>query len=682
MYFSQNRFWIVDYTSTKAAKVLFEMFQLPSLSTVVSCDLEYAIELIGTDMHLSILDLFGPSVQNCPRLPWLALSRRGCMVLYIMIVVLQQCAQATDQGDPVLAARISRYWSGKKKSYLIIAASNPHRAQFPPLTFVDEDAKQMKVFFENLNYHPLQDPIIGDDASYDNIQTALDSIHHGHNENEVIVVYFSGHGRYGPQDRDVLLVVNGSEMHLSDWVRTARGGTADQPSYKGQLVFILDACDSGNGVWRTDLLPAELQLPTVIIASSTVDERSLQRLDSNVSAFSSVIRQAVTTDWAIADADGDGFLEYRELKQYASRALHDLYTTHKLMAQMHPEGNTDGPFYLHYDGSKDQRPTSYEHYLFETEDYAPEVLSNKATVLSAREDSLVPPTIPGSLSSMAAKIPDDVPLPDLALGYKALAKGQFTQALDYFRRSKASNASSSYKVAAADLGIARTKLFAGDYKNAFVSYDLARLYFGNDSATILAECGVTAALSGDLDTGAVYLNYANYIASKVSEPSGVGATIVKAVYLPFRALVGVSARQSTDVGKAESLRILQSLAVVAARQNNNVAKSQLFDQSVSLSSTLAKSQSPENQRIAALGFANAAELRTETGPGNFKAALSLYERADTLFEKLGDTSLEYASMLQGYAQALDNSNKPILAAAKRLKATKQIESTVDIFKNE
>src|SRR5258708_3151161 len=82
---------------------------------------------------------------------------------------------------------------------------------------------------------------------------------------------------------------DGSEMALSDGVRRAGGGpNTRDPSYTGQLIFILDACDSGNGIFETDLSVSELKtLPTILLTSSSANQKSRKLKNRNVSAFTS-----------------------------------------------------------------------------------------------------------------------------------------------------------------------------------------------------------------------------------------------------------------------------------------------------------------------------------------------------------------------------------------------------------
>lgn len=583
-------------------------------------------------------------------------------------MIALQYPYAVAQADAQLKQRIADWWTHKPKSYLIIAASQPrNRDDFPPIPFVENDVLEMKKFFENtLHYHPLMDAITGPGANFTNVEAALESIHHGHNDKETIVVYFSGHGNYGAgpdAQQDVVLILNdGSEQHLADWVRWARGRRTDgTPSYNGDLIFILDACDSGNGVWRTALTPPELELPTIILASSTVGQRSLQRLDANMSAFSSVVRKAIVEDWDAADQDNDGFIEYRELKDYATIALSKLEQDKKITATMHPEGNTDKHLFIQYDIAKDTSRGTFDHWQLVAEKIIPEALSGSATTLNARADTLVSPTVPGEAKTLAALIPENSDLSDTGRGYKALALGKFNEALTHFRAARAAHLNSPYDVAVAELGVARTKLFAGDYKNASAFYESARAYYGDAKADLLAEAGVNAALSGDTGRADAYLASAYSVESDRLRSGG------------NRAL-----RASRSLIQANALRALQSQTVVASMSKKltpTKESSQEIDHmlqaSVSLSSTLEKSQSKDAQRTAALAFANAAEIQKESGKS--KPALELYKHAETLFDKVDDKSPEYASMLNTYAETLKESNKADLALQKSNKAV-QIQS--------
>jgi hypothetical protein len=577
-------------------------------------------------------------------------ASRNMRILVTLLCVALCSLRAHAQGAPGPTDPkeiISNWWAKKPKWYLIITASNPHWNLYEPISWVDKDGDNVKRILESFRYRPLHDPLVGDDASTSKVGDAIESIHNGHGKNDIIVVYFSGHGHRGPQDTDLHLILNStSDMLLSDWVRAARGGTADNPSYQGELVFIVDACDSGNGVWRTSLTLRDFQLPIAVLASSSVDQLSRKLKDKDASAFTSVFERGTTTDWSGADDNNDGFLEYRELRQFEENELAKLATAKKIDVAMHPEGYTDQPLFIFYDKTKDHNLQSSMHKRLITEHIIPDYVSTAVTQLNVRNGSLLAPTLPPEMRVLASSVEDSGDLPPLAQGYKALAEGRFGEAKDLFTRAKsaARDIQSPYAMASANVALARAEVLSGSSARASYYYAAGGAYLNVSGSELVAETGANLVRSGDIQRGIDLLSFAYRTGSTALDPQEVLGLDPLVVTQSLAIAFAIGGR-GADAKEPLAASIEHSQSALA--------------ESVSASGKLSKSKSVFDVRVAALTYANAAAINDLDG--DQKTALHLYKQSAALFDQIQDDTNEYATMLGSYSEALSNANKPALA---------------------
>jgi len=595
---------------------------------------------------------------------------RSKSVIVLGVALLSICTQAQISTTKGIQDRISAYWKAKRKWYLIITASKPvNRPEFPAIDWVDKDGSDMKKVFDKLGYLPLRDPLKGSDVTTGNVIAALDAVN-GILANQTVIVYFSGHGVHGAGNTDLHLILNdGSEMTLTDWVHEARGGKDYRdPAFKGELIFIIDACDSGNGIFKTGLTAEEWQFPTIMLTSSTVDEKSRKRNDMDASAFSSTLENAASSDWNRADENHDGFLDYLELKHFAQRELDTLYTNHTISARMKPEGVTDQPLFIAYDQTQDSYVDSYDHWLLLSEGVLPEEISSAASIVNIRNGALVPPTIPEGLKSIASLIPDNGYVSALGRGYKALAEGRYDAAGQHFRTARSDQQASTLSIAAANAGLARLYFFQSDFKKASLYYLTAAKYYGGDNKQLLGEIGVSAALGGDLLAANQYLSFASNLGEQSDEPSALVGTLKAPLHvLGFQKH---KVNYSAAYEDASYAAVGQSAGVIAALSGDSDKAQSQFKRTTTISDKVARDGYAPDLRKSALVYANGAEIDQFLNTDDSRV-LEYYAKAAQLFEQAGDRSSEYVSMLLNYGKALQHANKnqmadTVIARAKAL----------------
>ncbi len=352
---------------------------------------------------------------------------------------------------------------------------------------------------------------------------------------------------------------------------------------------------------------------------------------------------ALTTDWDSADNDG---LE--------------LAHSGDLDVGMHPDGYTDPPLFITYDKSKDHKPNSQEHKTWLSTEVLPDLMSRSAGLLNLRDGVVQPPGIPPEAKQAAALIGSASGLPLLGQGYKALAEGNFDLARDVFARMRSAT-NSPLEQAEADAAIARTELFAGNFDRAAEKYQSAQAYL--PSTELTAERAVTASMSGRFDFASALLNQAE---KQNKEPSAQGGFLY-GFGTPFRK-VGLAPSHTVE-NPALAIVIPTTLALTYEREGDVDNAKRILDNLLPNADKLSKSQSPRDRRIAALTYANAAEL-SALKDDKYQAA-HFFGIAAGFFEGINDSSSEYQTMLKDYVDVLNQVRKP-QEAAEQMKLLQEI----------
>jgi tetratricopeptide (TPR) repeat protein len=215
-------------------------------------------------------------------------------------------------------------------------------------------------------------------------------------------------------------------------------------------------------------------------------------------------------------------------------------------------------------------------------------------------------------------------------------------------------------VGEADIAIARTELYSGNYAESTNRYRAAGHYLS--SGRLLAETGVSMALAGDLDGASELLIRADKLNNvKPSGTPGADRSLAfKIVTSPLKVVGLVGGGIRTSDQPVLSVSIPQSLAVVYTVQGAADPAQIIMNGAISIASKT-DFDSPENARAAAIAYANAAEMQEVRG--DRREALELYKESASRFEGLNDNSAEYLTMSESYTSVLVSAKKFDLARA-------------------
>ncbi|MCP9235117.1 caspase family protein [Lewinella sp. JB7] len=194
------------------------------------------------------------------------------------------------------------------------------------LRYTDDDAYQVYAFLKSIEGGALSDEqvkvLIDEDATHDNILTAMRETYRQADENDVILFYFSGHGLPGaflPVDYD------GQQNAL----RHEDVQDALVSSRSRHKLVIADACHSGSlaarsGGGNTETLSSfysaltNAQSSTALMMSSKGEEISMEDGGLRSGVFSHYLIRGLKGE---ADADHDGLVSIEELFAYVHREV-------------------------------------------------------------------------------------------------------------------------------------------------------------------------------------------------------------------------------------------------------------------------------------------------------------------------------------------------------------------------
>jgi tetratricopeptide (TPR) repeat protein len=227
---------------------------------------------------------------------------------------------AIGQTDPALLN-----WEAKDKYFLVVTATKTG-GQSTDLPYAKVDGKKVSTVLSGKGYKKI-DTLTDKDATRENFVERLKQIRNL-NDNSLVIVYYSGHGAPDPLGKDLWLQLYGQkyfgeshDLSVSELISTARAGI-----YKGELVVIIDACYSAQGVWTKSLNLSELE-NTLIFASSSRTQESLSvdiSPTETMSAFTYYLIEGLTTDWGTVDENHDGIIRYDDLQTYIEAKLTEL----------------------------------------------------------------------------------------------------------------------------------------------------------------------------------------------------------------------------------------------------------------------------------------------------------------------------------------------------------------------
>lgn len=209
---------------------------------------------------------------------------------------------------------------------IIGAAQYPH---MPALRYTDDDAYQVYAFLKSPEGGALPDEqlrlLIDEDATLNNITTALRSIFLRADENDVVLFYFSGHGIEGaflPIDYDGV----NNKLEHSELISLLKASRAKHK------IVIADACHSGSLLVARTPLSEALQKyytafetargGTALLMSSKGEEYSLEDGGLRSGIFSHFLVRGLKGE---ADANADKIISITEIFDFVHRNVR-MYT--------------------------------------------------------------------------------------------------------------------------------------------------------------------------------------------------------------------------------------------------------------------------------------------------------------------------------------------------------------------
>ena len=398
-----------------------------------------------------------------------------------------------------------RYWSQRKKYFLVIAV-NQTDVPKTELPFAQVDGQRVVEALTVLGYQPVDPahPILtGKDASASAIMASLDEARKKEEE-ATLVVYYTGHGAVGPKDlwlqtAGQVKVGDGQGIKVSDLVVQVRQRAAGK-AFEGELVLILDACYSGQGILSQGLNLGDAGKRTTILTSSTDIQESFSLNHDNLpkmSAFTYTLLQGAGPDWSEADSDHDGVLRWDELKLYAINQLLGFKKGGALAQPMKPDmfsNYSEGFLAYRRDQVRVWRSSLRTFFL------AQETNEKIAADLqSAGTNSQNTPAVPKEAQLLAEHLEPD-PEDYYTQGIKATTENQFEKARTLFvkattqsqgraTQSDVAKPQETKKQGQIHLARARMETYAGQFTNAFSEYQQAAKISPPITPELLDEMG-------------------------------------------------------------------------------------------------------------------------------------------------------------------------------------------------
>ncbi len=221
----------------------------------------------------------------------------------------------SEEYKEVVAAKQVKVWA-----VVVGVASYSH---MPPLQYTDDDAYRMYAFLKSPEGGALKDDqikiLVDGDATKDKILFAMDEIFRNAGPNDLVLMYYSGHGLKGsflPIDFDGL---NNKLLHKEI------SGILNRSKAKYKL-FIADACHSGSMFNEKGTIDNTLKSyysslanaapGTALILSSKSGETSLESSGLRQGVFSHFLLRGLKGE---ADTDYNNIVNVQELYEYISK---------------------------------------------------------------------------------------------------------------------------------------------------------------------------------------------------------------------------------------------------------------------------------------------------------------------------------------------------------------------------
>lgn len=176
-------------------------------------------------------------------------------------------------------------------------------------------------------------PLINPDVP--TMQTAIERIFKSLAKDDLVLLFFSGHGITDDNNR-LYLTTKGTakDFYKATSVPASFIQDMSQECYAKRQVIILDCCYSGAFAegWQAKSVGLDLQKELgaegrVILTSSSATQTSFQKEDAELSLYTQYWVEGIAT--GAADTDGDGKIYARELHDYAKGKVREARPTQK-----------------------------------------------------------------------------------------------------------------------------------------------------------------------------------------------------------------------------------------------------------------------------------------------------------------------------------------------------------------
>lgn len=286
---------------------------------------------------------------------------------------------------PIKGADPLRDQMQRRKLYRLVIGAGEF--QYDPVLnrqFVEPTAQMIDKRLNDLGYLPLpsleksaKPYLSGAGAKKQAIKDALKEIVQITEPEDLVVIYYLGHGSVTPSNKDLSLsvydrpVAEDEGIRVSDLLATLELGRFRRDiSEMPGLIVVLETCYSGNvtrgsrvgiitdskGVQRLEAIGGELVPPQVVLLSATVDgdtSRAYGLHGSRYSAFGYFFARALKEEWACVDRNVDGILTVEEMKEHLQTRLHDAFQYAEIDGQMEPASlGRDRFSFIAYDPSR------------------------------------------------------------------------------------------------------------------------------------------------------------------------------------------------------------------------------------------------------------------------------------------------------------------------------------------
>lgn len=213
---------------------------------------------------------------------------------------------------------------GKKRLALLIGNTNFEDNQtfhtlYTPANDVEDFAETLRTYG---NFEPVKTLV---DARADTIKRAIDNLFNQAEYDDLVLLYYSGHGYRGHDGRHYLIAEDSqSDLILSSGIQDTFIHDALKNSRAQHRVIILDCCFSGafvsgrkGGTGEPLLLEELAGEGTVVLASSNTIQHSFLEETCHNSLFTRYLLRGINTGQA--DNDQDGFISIDELFKYVDQ---------------------------------------------------------------------------------------------------------------------------------------------------------------------------------------------------------------------------------------------------------------------------------------------------------------------------------------------------------------------------